>query len=171
VEDLRVQGRLAAGNLQQVRLALALDQEIQHRLDLFEAALPGAGRRRIGKADRARQVAVLVDLDQRQAAMLLVVGTETAIVRAALVDRGMEFERYVARLQEVSAALPIGRLARHQRLLHAVLAAALLVIHRAGLLDDFRRHQNKAGLAHRGGLAEEDIRARFADRCFDERGG
>jgi hypothetical protein len=161
---LRVQRRLTAGNLQQIRLAFAFDQQVEHRLDFGETALPGPVRRRIGEADRASQVAVFVDLDQRQAAVLLVVGAEPAIVRAAPLDRGVELEWHVAGLQKIAAALPVRRLARHQRLLHAVLAAALLVVHGTGLFDDLRRYQGEAGLAHRRGLAEKHIRPRPARR-------
>jgi hypothetical protein len=44
-------------------------------------------------ADGAFQVAVVGDLDDRQAGMLLVVGTEAAVLRAALADRRGEAVR------------------------------------------------------------------------------
>ncbi len=164
VEDLRVQRRLAAGDLQQVGLPFALDQQIEHGLDLREAARSRLGRRGAGEAGRAFEVAMLVDLDQGQAAVLLVVGTEPAIVGAPLVDAGMEFERHIPGFEEIPATLPIARLARHQCLLDAVFGAALQVIDRAALLDDLRRHQTHAGLAERGGLAEKDVGPRLARR-------
>src|SRR5215469_2159600 len=107
---------------------------------------------------------MLVDLEQRQAGMLLVVRAETAIVGTAVFGPGVELERHVARLQEIAAPLPVARLARDQRLLDAVLGATLQVKDRLPFLDDLRRDEPQAGLAHRGGLAEEDVRARFACR-------
>src|SRR5580658_2649866 len=96
--------------------------------------------------------------------MLLVIGTEAAIVGAALVDPGMELERHVARLQEIAAPLPIACLGRDQRLLDAVFGAALEVIDRFAFLDDFRRDERHAGLAQRRRLAEKDVGPRFARR-------
>ncbi len=159
LEDLWVQGRLAAGDLQQIRLAFALDQEVEHALDFGEAALPRAQRRRTGETGRAGEVAMLVDLDQCEAAVLLVVRAEAAIIGTALVDPGVEAQWHIARLQEIAAALPVSRVGRDEGLLHAVLMAALQVIDATLLLEDLGRHQRKTGLAQRGGLAEENIRA------------
>jgi len=53
-----------------------------------------------GETGRTGQIAVLVDLDQRQAAVLLVIGAEPAIVGTALVDAGVKLERHIARLQK-----------------------------------------------------------------------
>ena len=111
-EQLRVQGRLAAADLQQIGLAFAGDQRVEHALDYSERQLPGQCRRRTGETGRACQVAGLVDLDQRQATVLLVIGTEAAVVRTAPVDAGLKLQRQIARLQKVAAALPIDRLAR-----------------------------------------------------------
>src|SRR5262249_47549951 len=140
VEDLRMQRRLAAGELQQVRLALALDQEIEHALDLREA--PGAGERGRGarEAGGAREVAVLVHLQDREAAVLLVIGAEAAVVGAALVDSRVELERHVAGLEEIAAALPVARLGRDQRLLHPVPIAALEIEDGLAFLQDFCRY-------------------------------
>src|SRR5215469_5595295 len=85
-EEFRMQGRLTTADLQQVGLALAGNKSVEHPLDRRERQLSRQRRRRAGETGRARQVAGLVDLDQRQTALLLVVGTETAIVRATLVD-------------------------------------------------------------------------------------
>src|SRR4029077_15596942 len=164
IEDLRVQGRFAAGQLQEVGLPLALDEEVEHGFNFHQTALPLLLRRGTGKAGRARQVAVLVDFDQREAAVLLVVRAYAAIVGRALVDPGMELERPIARLQKIAATLPVPRLAGDQRLLDAVLGAALQVIDRAALLDDLRRDKRKAGLAERGRLAEKDVGPGLARR-------
>ena len=114
-----------------------------------------------GKAHRAGEIAVLVDLDQRQAGMLLVVGAQPAIVRTAELGAVLERERLVARLDVVLAQPPIGRVGREQRRLHAVLPAALLVPDLVAQDLDLRRHQREAGLAQRMRLAPEDIGPRF----------
>jgi hypothetical protein len=111
-EQLRVQGRLAAADLQQIGLAFAADQRVEHALDYGERQLPGQCRRRTGETRRAHQVAGLVDLDQREAAVLLVIGTETTVIGATLIDPSLKLQRQIARLQKVAAALPIVRLAR-----------------------------------------------------------
>ncbi len=113
----------------------------------------------------------LVHLDEGEAAVLLVVGAEAAIVGAALVDAGVELERHVAGLEEIAAALPVARLGGDQRLLHAVLGAALLIEDALALLQDLRRHQAEADLAERGGLAEKDIGPRLAQRRRGRRSG
>src|SRR5262249_24640786 len=110
------------------------------------------------------EVAVLVDLDQREAGMLLVVGTQPAIVWAAELGAVLEGEGLVARLDVVLAAPPIGRIARHQRRLHAVLPAALLVPDLVVADLDLGRHQRETGLAQRGGLAPEHVGARSTQR-------
>ena len=94
-----------------------------------------------GKADRTGQIAVLVDLDQRQAGMLLVVGAEPAIVGAAVFGAALQRQRPVAGLDVVLAELPIGGVGRDQRGLGAVLRAALLVPDLVVANLDLGRHQ------------------------------
>src|SRR5262249_11903113 len=96
--------------------------------------------------------------------MLLVVRAQPAIVWAAEFGAVLEGEGLVARLDVVLAAPPIGCIARHQRRLHAVLLAALLVPDFVAADLDLGRHQREAGLAQRGGLAPEDIGARSTQR-------
>jgi hypothetical protein len=64
----------------------------------------GALRRGIGKADRAGEIADFVDLDQREAGMLLVIGTKAAIIGAAEFGAVLEAQRLVAGLEKF--ALP-----------------------------------------------------------------
>ena len=90
---------------------------------------------------------MLVDLDERQARMLLVIGAEAAIERAAVICARLEGERYVAGLQPVPLLAPIGGIGRDQRLLHPMLAAAFLVIDRVTLDEDLGRHRQQAALA------------------------
>src|SRR5437868_1020350 len=74
-EEVRMQGRFTAGDLHQVRFALARDQGIEHARDRVEAEVLRFLRRGFGKAHRTGEIAVLVDLDQRQARVLLMVWT------------------------------------------------------------------------------------------------
>ena len=75
-EEVRVNGRLAPRDLDYVRPALVLHNSIQHLDDVLEGAvvLMPLGSRG-GVADGAAQVAVVGNLDQRQARVLLVAGT------------------------------------------------------------------------------------------------
>ena len=118
--------------------------------------------RGIGEAHRAGEVAGLVDLDDGEARMLLVVGAEAAIPRAAALGAGERRQRPVAGLEVLQGAPPVDRVVRHQGLHHAVLGAALGIVDAAVLLDDLGRHQAETGLAERGGLAEEEIRCGLA---------
>ena len=158
-EEIRMQGRLAARQLHQVRLAFARHQHVEHTLNSREGQVRGLLRRGIGKADRAGEIAVLVDLDQRQAGMLLVVGAEPAVERAAEFGAALPRQRAIARLEVVLAGEPVGRVGRHQGRLHTVARAALLVPDFVVLDDDLGRYQAETGLAQRGGLAPEDVRA------------
>src|SRR6516225_4925143 len=81
-DDLGVNRRLAPGELDHFRLALGSHEVVEHLFDLFERqAESGAGFR---KAERASHVAGAIDLDDAEARMLLVVGTQPAIVWAAI---------------------------------------------------------------------------------------
>src|SRR5215471_5966756 len=100
-----------------------------------------ACRRGIREADRASEVAVLVDLDQRQARMLLMVRAEAAIIGTAELGAALQGERTVAGLDVVLAQPPIGRVAGNERRLDAVLLAALLVPDLVVLDGDLGRHQ------------------------------
>jgi len=55
---------------------------------------------RVGKAHRAIEVAAGVDLDDPEAGVLLVVGAQAAVERAAVTDLGLGLERDRARLVE-----------------------------------------------------------------------
>src|SRR5262245_26111945 len=163
-EEFGMQRRLAARYLHQVGLALARDQRIDHALDHVQREMLAARRRRIRETDRAGEIAVLVDLDQRQARMLLVVGAEPAIVRAAILGAALQRERAVARLDVVLAEPPIGRVGGDQGGVRAVAVAALLVPDFVALDRDLRRHQREAGLAQRGGLAPEYVGPRSTQK-------
>ncbi len=157
VEEARMQGRLAARELQQVRFALRSDQDVHQRLDLFQAPLARPAHRRVGEADGATEIAGLVNLDDGQARVLLVVGAEPAVVGTAVLGRGQGLQRTVARLQPVALGFPVGEIVRDQGLLDPMFAAALQVVDRAVLGDDLGRDQLQAVLTQARGLAEEQI--------------
>ena len=79
--------------------------------------------------------------------MLLVVGTQSAIVRAAVMRPALELERHVAGLEIVLAALEIGRIRRDQRLLRAVLGTALQVEDVVAFDQDLRGCELKTSFA------------------------
>src|SRR3954462_8748691 len=107
-------GRLAARKLDEVGLALGLHHRVEHRLDLGEALVAALPDRAVGEADRAGEVAGIVDLDDGEAAMLLVIRAEAAIPRApALGPAGVE-QGPVARLQPAADAQPIFRIVLDQ---------------------------------------------------------
>ena len=155
-------GGFAAGNLYEVGHALAGDQRVQHALDLGQAAMTVPLGRGIGEADRAGEVAGFVDLDDRQAGMLLVVGAKPAVPWAAALGPGVRLKRPVAGLQILQCAPPVDGIVRHQRLHHAMLRAALGIVDATVFLDDLGRYQAKTGLAQGRRLAEKEIRGRLA---------
>src|SRR5262249_47377692 len=164
LEELRMQRRLAAGNLHDVGVSLAPDQGVYPPLDGREREMLAARRRGVGEADRTGQVAMLVDLDQRQTRVLLVVGAQSAVVGTAEFSPALQAERAVAGLDVVLAQAPIGRVSGDERRLHAVALAALLVPDFVVLDGDLGRDQRETDLAHRGGLAPEHVGARSTQR-------
>ncbi len=74
------------------------DQVIQDRLNLFQGEVEaGPG---VGVAEGAIHVAGAVHLDDAHAGVLLVIGAQAAIVRAAVYDFRRVFQRDCARLVE-----------------------------------------------------------------------
>ena len=140
VEDLRVDGRLAAGNLQEVRFAFARHQPVEHALNLGERPMIGLRRAGIGEADGAGKVARLVHVDEGEARMLLVVGTEAAVVGATEFGARLEDLRPVAGLDVIATELEVGGVGRDQGLLDAVSVATFQVEDVVAFDDDLRRH-------------------------------
>ena len=83
-DKIRVQRRLAAGELQDVRDALQLHVAVDHAAVGGEVDVLAAGAG-LGEAHRALQVAAGRDLDQGDAGVLFVLGAEAAVERAAAV--------------------------------------------------------------------------------------
>ncbi len=163
-KEIGMQGRLAARQLHQVGLALARDQRVDHALDHRQRQMLFMRRRGAREADRAGEIAVLVDLDQGQARVLLVVRAQPAIIGAAELGAALPAERPVAGLDVILAQSPIGGVARDQRGVRSVPLTALLVPDLVVANLDLRRHQRQAGLAQRRGLAPEDVRPRLTQR-------
>jgi hypothetical protein len=86
LEDLGMDRRLAAGELDGLGLSLGSDESVEHRLHLREAErepmLLVAGAR-LGKAHRAVEVVGGVHLDDPQTRVLLVLRAEAAVKRTA----------------------------------------------------------------------------------------
>ena len=101
VQDVLVDGGLAAGEHHHLRLTLGRHEGVEHPLALLVgdgvAVRLVAG---VGEADRAVQVAAGVDLDDAQAGVLLVLRAQPAVARAAVLHLGLEGERDGAGLVE-----------------------------------------------------------------------
>ena len=93
--------------------------------------------------------------------MLFVVRAQAAIEGAAGLGAGLGPERAVAGLQPEFLRPPVIEIVADQRLLHAVIAAALEIEDEAVLDDDLGGHGREAGLAQAGGLPVEDIGSRL----------
>src|SRR3546814_11307988 len=88
-----MQGRLAARDLQQVRLAFSGDQGVHHRVDGGEIAAVLRRRRRTRETGRTGEIAVRVDLKDSQARVLLVIGAQAAIVGTAKIGAAVVLTR------------------------------------------------------------------------------
>ena len=83
-QDVRVDGGLAAAELDDLGRAFELYEAVQHPLDLCEGqAEAGLG---VGEADGTVQIAVAVDFDEAEAGVLLVLRTQAAVFRASVDD-------------------------------------------------------------------------------------
>ena len=96
--NLRMDRRLAAGELHQLRISFGGDKAIENVFHFFERQTEA--RAGLGETQRTRHVAGAVDLDDAETSVLLVIGTQTAIVRAAVFDLRGEFQRNGAGLVE-----------------------------------------------------------------------
>ena len=101
VEDLFVDGRFAAGEHHDFGFALGGDERVQQLFALCQGdGVPIGLVTRVGKTDRAVQVAVRVDLDQPEAGVLFVVRAQAAVAGTAVTDLGLELQRNGARFVE-----------------------------------------------------------------------
>ena len=81
-QNLRVDGRFAAANLNDFRLAFSFQKTIKNRLYLCQAQVISGTR--VSKAGRTRKVAASGDFNKTDTGVLLVLRTQTAIKGAAL---------------------------------------------------------------------------------------
>ena len=121
--DLRVDRRLAAGELHDLRIALGGDKAIENVFDFFERQIEA--RTGLGKAERTCHVAGAVDFDDAETGVLLVIGTQAAIVRAAVLDLSGEFKRDGAGLVELRGVGVQLRVAIDQCFERSMIGAAL----------------------------------------------
>ena len=160
LEELRMDRRLAAGNLHDVGMALVAHDGVEHPLDVIERPVRlavGAARR---VADRAAQVAGVADLDEREARMLLVIGAEPAVVRTAPLHRRVVVRRHLRRLDEHFAAAPVVvDVIGDEHALVSVLRAPLEHEHAVVLKHDLGVHATEARRADRHRDVVEEIRA------------
>src|SRR5579872_6809444 len=96
IDDLRMNGRLASGELDHLGIAFGADEIIQHRFHFFERQ--AEARLRICKAERTAHVAGAVHLDNPETRVLLVIGAEPAIVWAPSFNLASKGERNRPRL-------------------------------------------------------------------------
>ena len=87
--------------------------------------------------------------------MLLVVGTQAAIIGAAMVSARLRRKRAIAQLEPVALGLPVGNVVGNERLLHAVLGAAFEVEHAASLSRHLGGNKRKADLTQAGSLTQK----------------
>src|SRR3546814_2352839 len=97
-----MQGRLAARDLQQVRLAFSGDQGVHHRVDGGEIAAVLRRRRRTRETGRTGEIAVRVDIKDSQARVLLVIGAQAAIEGTAKI--GARSEEHTSELQSLMSS-------------------------------------------------------------------
>ena len=100
LKELRVHSRLAPRNLDDGRLAFVCNCPVQHALNLFQTAvcLPLRPAARI--TGRTPQVTVVRDLNEQRTTVLLVVRTDTTVVRASVAHRRIGCEHLLRRLDE-----------------------------------------------------------------------
>ena len=106
-EEIGVQGRFPARNLNHVGAPLVAHHGINHALDGRQIAMLPPVRPAGRVANRAAQIAEIVNLDQGEAGVLFVVRTQAAIVGTSPFHRGIEVIGHLRRLQENLAAAPV----------------------------------------------------------------
>src|SRR5215831_19800436 len=120
-------GWFAAGNFNEIGKALALHERIQHPFDLREGPVRCSLRGGVGKTNRAREIAFVVDLNQRKTGMLLVVRAQAAIVGTAEMRAALVLQGKVTRLDEIPAHPEITGVSGDKAFLRAVNIAPLEV--------------------------------------------
>ena len=154
-DQLGVQRRLAAGELQHIGHAFELDVAIDHAAIGGEVDVLAAGAR-LGEAHGTFEVAAGGDLDQGDAGVLLVFGTQAAVIGAALVGASAEGPGQAGRLAELVAIVP-GDVGADEVLDEAVLGAVLAEIDTALAGDDLGIDEPPAVGTQTSRRAEEGV--------------
>jgi hypothetical protein len=153
-------GGLSTGELDDVRVTFIADDRIEHFFDLIEGTelltLRAAGR----VANGAAEVAVVANLDQSEAGVLLVVGAEAAVVGASPLDGGVVDLRHLRRLDEdFATAAVVVDVVGDEDFFGTVLRATLEEVNVAILKDGFGFDLAVAGGADGDGDVVEEIGA------------
>ena len=106
-EEIRVDRRLATGDLYDVGLPLIPDDRVDQPLNVVDRPVLRTRWAAACVADGALQVAMIGDLDERDARVLLMIGAQPAVIRTAPLDGGVEHTRHLRRLDEHFPALPV----------------------------------------------------------------
>jgi hypothetical protein len=130
LEDLRMDRGLAAGEHHDLRFSLGGDERVEAGGDLLDGQCETialvAG---VGEAHWTVEVAGRVDLDYPQTGVLLVIGTQPAVQRAAVAHLGLKLNRQRTGLVEpLGVHVQLG-VAVHERHEAAVIAAPLAQVH------------------------------------------
>ncbi len=158
VEDLRVDGRLAAGEHDHLRLTLRADKGVQASLDLVEGEREPVGLvAGVGEADRAVKVAAAVDFDDPQTGVLFVLRAQPAVERAAVDHLGLGFQRDGAGLVEPQRVHVHLRVGIQQRLERPVRRAAFAQEHLVVANVDLRVDDDLAHRADALGVLQEHL--------------
>ena len=155
IEDLRMDRRFAAAELDDFRIPFQLDQAIEHPLHLGQRQIEALPR--VREADRAIEVAPGVDLDQRDADVLLVLRTETAIPRTPFANLGAPAERDAARLVEARRCDVCLGVGADQSLEPAMFRAAFAEIDPVGSQEHLGIDAAQADRADAAGELVEDL--------------
>src|SRR5262249_28149746 len=141
-KQVRMYRRLATGNLQNVGDAFELHVPVDGALESCKFHVLAA-RPRFGKTHGAFQIAARSDLHKRDAGVLLVLGTQTTVERAAPVACRAESLRQARGLVEVMA-VEVGRVRADEVLHRAVVWAVFAEVDAVITDDDLGIHESAA---------------------------
>lgn len=101
-----------------------ITDRIEHRLDLFEGFVISC-RIRPCETDGTREIAFIGDLDDRETGMLLMIRTDTTVMRTAMDRLGRERITLIPRLIVVLLTLEVWYISRDQYFLFAMVETVL----------------------------------------------
>ena len=145
-KELRMQRRLAAREVDRVDQLFLANQSFEHTDELTPCHVVIVPV--LHDADRALQVAMIGDFDDRQAGVLLVIGTQSAVARTAVRGLRRKLVRPESRFRVSQRLQKPVRVTGDQRLLHAVPRTLLSQIDFAATNDPRAIHQLAADRTH-----------------------